>query len=297
MGQFKKQLKWYFLIFLAVICGLVWYAVFRESRSELTVYVLDIGQGDAIFIEAPNGNQILIDGGPNGKILEELGNIMPFYDRTIDTLILTHPHEDHLNGLIEVLKKYKVSAVLESGNNGKTSAYDVFQKLIKENGARHFYVKRGTKLNIAQSLQLNILLPIFNLQNGGIHNQMVVGKLIYGKTSFMLTGDMEKNLENYLVVLEKENFHPTSDDPKGQKIKSDVLKVSHHGSKTSTSEIFLGWVSPKYAVISAGEKNKYGHPNKEVLDRLEKFGAQIFRTDLNGLIKIKSDGQNIEIKN
>lgn len=281
MERFKKQLKWYFLIFLAGICGLVWYAVFSESRSGLTVYTLDIGQGDAIFIEAPNGNQILIDGGPNKKVLSELAKIMPFYDKTIDAIILTHPHEDHLNGLNEVLKNYKVGAVLESGNGGETSAYDVFQNLIKENGARRFYVKRGTKLNITQNLKLDILLPIFNLQSGGIHDQMVVGKLIYGKTSFMLTGDMEKNLENYLTTFEKEN------------LKSDVLKAGHHGSKTSTSENFLGWVSPKYAMISSGEKNKYGHPHKEVLDRLEKFGAQIFRTDLNGGIKIKSDGENI----
>lgn len=285
MERFKKHAKWYFLIFLAGICGLVWYAVFRESRNGITFTILNIGQGDAVFIEAQNGNQILIDGGPNGKILEELGNVMPFYDRTIDALILTHPHEDHLNGLNEVLKNYKVNAVLESGNRGETSSYDVFQKLIKQNGARHFYVKRGTKLNIDKNLRLNILLPIFNLQNGGIHDQMVAGKLIYGKTSFMLTGDMEKNLENYLTTFEKEN------------LRSDVLKVGHHGSKTSTSENFLGWVSPKYAVISVGEKNKYGHPHKEVVDRLEKFGAQIFRTDLNGMIKIKSDGENIEIKN
>lgn len=281
MERFKKQLKWYFLILLAGTCGLMWYAVFRESRNGLAVYILNIGQGDAIFIEALNGNQILIDGGPNKKVMSELAKIMPFYDKTIDAIILTHPHEDHLNGLNEILKNYKVGAVLESGNRGETASYDVFQKLIKENGAKHFYAKRGTKLNIAQNTRLNILLPIFNLKNGDVHDQMVVGKLIYGKTAFMLTGDMEKNLENYLITFEKEN------------LKSDVLKTGHHGSRTSTSENFLGWVSPKYTIISAGEKNKYGHPHKEVLNRLEKFGAQIFRTDLNGGIKIKSDGENI----
>lgn len=281
MERFKKHIKWYFLILLAGTCGLVWYAVFRESRNGLAVYILNIGQGDAIFVETPNGNQILIDGGPNKKVLSELAKIMPFYDKTIDMIILTHPHEDHLNGLNEVLKNYKVGAILESGNRGETASYDVFQKLIKENGAKHFYARRGTKLNIAQNSRLDILLPIFNLKNGDIHDQMVVGKLIYGKTGFMLTGDMEKNLESYLTTFEKEN------------LKSDVLKTGHHGSRTSTSENFLGWVSPKYTIISTGEKNKYGHPHKEVLDRLEKFGAQIFRTDLNGGIKIKSDGENI----
>lgn len=280
MEYFKKKLKWYFLIFLAVLCGLVWYAVFRESRNGLTIYALNIGQGDGIFIEAPDGNQILIDGGPNGKILEELGNVMPFYDRSIDALVLTHPHEDHLNGLIEVLKNYKIKAVFESGNKGETSAYFIFQKLIKEKGVRHFYVKRGTKLNIGENLRLDILLPVFNIPNGDIHDQMIVSKLNYGKTMFLFTGDMEKNLENYLTTFEKEN------------LKSDVLKVGHHGSKTSSSENFLGWVSPKYAIISVGEKNKYGHPHKEILDRLEKFGIKIFRTDLNSMIKIKSDKEN-----
>lgn len=263
---------------------LVWYAVFRESRKGLAVYALDIGQGDAIFIEAENGNQILIDGGPNKKILEELGKVMPFYDRKINTIILTHPHEDHLNGLIEILKKYKVGAVLESGNSGKTSAYSEFQKIIKEKNIPIFLTKQGMKLEIDSGAELNILLPVLNIPQGGIHDQMVVSKLTYGNNSFMLTGDMEQNLENYLTTAEKEN------------LKSDVLKVGHHGSRTSTSKEFLGWVSPKYAVISAKTGNKYGHPHKEILERLNNFGVKIFRTDENGTIKIESDGENISIK-
>lgn len=281
----KKQLKWYFLLLIFIAMILVWYAVFRESRSGLTVYALDIGQGDAVFIESQNGNQILIDGGPNKKVLEELGKIMPFYDRTIDAIILTHPHEDHLNGLIEILKNYKVGAVLEPGEQGKTSAYDEFEKIIKEKNIPLFLAKQGTKINIDKNTEFNILLPIFNIPNGKIHNQMVAGKLIYGKNSFMLTGDMERNLEDYLVYTQKGN------------LKSDVLKIGHHGSRTSTSEEFLGFVSPKIAIISAGAKNKYGHPHKEVLERLKKFGAKIFRTDENGTVKIKSDGENITINN
>lgn len=282
MERLKKQLKWYFLLLLVAGTGLTWYAIFRESRNGLALTVLNIGQGDAIFIEMPNGNQILIDGGPNKKILSELAKIMPFYDKTINAIILTHPHEDHLNGLIDVLKNYKVGAVLESGNRSETAAYNEFEKEITKNDARHFLAKRGTKITLGDDAVLNILFPIFNIPKGDIHDQMVVGKLNYGKTNFMLTGDMEKNVEEYLTDLEKEN------------LKSEVLKIGHHGSKTSTSENFLGWVSPKYAVISAGTKNKYGHPHKEVLDRLEKFSTQIFRTDLSGAIKIKTDGENIE---
>lgn len=280
-----KYFKYGFLGALLFAATLIWYAVLRETRSGLLTAFSDIGQGDAIFIQADNGNQILVDGGPNKKILSELSKIMPFYDRTMDAVILTHPHADHLNGLIEVLKKYKVGAVLESGaeNPDSSAAYEELQKIIQEKNIAHYKVKRGTRLNISEGLTLNILLPIFNLKNGDVHDQMVVGKLNYGKTSFFLTGDMEANLEEYLVFLEKEN------------LKSDILKVGHHGSQTSTSETFLGYISPKYAVIQNGAANKYGHPHQEILERLNKFGVKIFRNDLDGLIRIRSDGEEIFI--
>lgn len=260
----------------------VWYAVYSESRGGLMVAFLDVGQGDAIFVRAPNGNQILIDGGPNKKILSELSNVMPFYDRRIDALILTHPHEDHLNGLIEVLKRYEVGVVLESGNKGETKAYEEFEKIIKDEGIKRMYVKRGTKISVDENAFLNIFFPIFNLRNGGIHDQMVASQLAYGKTKFLLTGDMESNLENYLIILE------------GNKLKSDVLKAGHHGSRTSTSLPFLGFVSPEYVVISAGANNRYGHPHKEVLDKLADFGIKFFRTDKDGTIKFVSDGEEIK---
>lgn len=282
--NFKKYLKWYFLALIFIANAFVWYAVFRESRNGILVAALDIGQGDAIFIETQNGNQILIDGGPNKKILEELGKIMPFYDRKIDALILTHSHNDHLNGLIEVLKNYKVSMVLESGT-GDGKSYEEFEKIIKEREVPRFFIKRGTKLDMGSGTRLKILHPAVNTKNGEIHDQMAVSKLEYGKNSFLFTGDAEENVENYLALTQKEN------------LKSQVLKAGHHGSRTSTSEKFLGWVSPEIAIISVGEKNKYGHPHKEILDRLNKFGVQIFRTDEEGTIKIKGDGENINISN
>jgi len=284
MDNFKKYYKWYFLVFIAAIAFFVWYAVFRESRKELSVWMLDVGQGDGIFIEAPSGGQILIDGGPNKKILQELGNIMPFYDKQIDAVLLTHPHEDHLNGLIEVLKKYRVLAVLESGNKSDNASYKEFENTIKQKNIPRFFIKKGTKININENAVLDILLPVFTIKNGDIHNQMVVAKLNYGKTDFLFTGDMEKNLENYLVLTKKEN------------LKSDVLKIGHHGSRTSTSEEFLGWVFPQIALISAGQNNSYGHPTKEILNRLDSFAVKIFRTDLDGRIKIKSDGETIEVE-
>lgn len=261
----------------------VWYAVYKETSGKLEVDFLDVGQGDAIFIQTPNGNQILVDGGPpNGKVVKELSRIMPFYDRSIDMIILSHPHADHLGGLSEVLSRYKVTTVIDSGTDYKTAEHDAYEETILKNGVKHLLGLRGMKIISADGANFKIILPAINSPELGPHEGMLVSKLTYGGDSFLLTGDMEAPLEKYLLVL-------------GENLKSDVLKVGHHGSKTSTSLEFLAAVNPKYAVISVGEGNKYGHPHQEVLDRLKNFGAQIFRTDKDSTVKTISDGQSISI--
>lgn len=262
---------------------MVWYAVYAESRSGLLVTFLDVGQGDAIFIRAENGNQILLDGGPNKAVLRQLSKVMPFYDRSIDMVVSSHPHSDHLAGLAEVLKRYDVSSVVESGTNLNTPEYQEWKTLLADKNIPHFYGKRGMRINLDKNLYLKILLPIVDAQNLEPHTGMLVAKLVYGNTSYLLTGDMEKTLENYLVGLE------------GAHLKADVLKIGHHGSSKSTSESLLGFSSPQYAIISAGEGNSYGHPHKETLEILNRFGIKIFRTDENGMIETKSDGDNIAV--
>jgi len=262
---------------------LVWYAVFAESRSGLKVAFLDVGQGDAIFIQAENGNQILLDGGPNKAALNQLSKVMPFYDRSIDMVIASHPDSDHISGLIEVLKRYKVYSAMEPGTKSDNVIYQEFENLVKEKNIQDIFAGRDMRVNLDNGLYLDILLPVVDPENLDPHAGMLVIRLVYGKNSFLLTGDMEKSLEGYLVFLE------------GHNLKTDVLKVGHHGSRTSTSEVLLGFSAPEYAVISVGKDNQYGHPHKETLDILNKFQIPILRTDESGMIKIKSDGEQIFI--
>lgn len=259
----------------------------------LEVIFFDVGQGDAAFIETPERQQILIDGGPNGQvILEKLGEEMPFWDRTIDLVVLTHPEKDHMAGLIEVLKKYKIENILWTGVVRDTAEYKEWVKLIKEEGANIVIARAGMRiLGGSTSLQiwgrsdldssrtlLELLYPFESLEGKAMkdsNDTSIVAKLVFGETSFLFTGDATKSVERQLL-------HQV------EQLNSDVLKVGHHGSKTSTSREFVEAVSPEIAVISAGKNNSYGHPHQEVLDNLA--GARIMRTDLEGGIKLKSDG-------
>ena len=278
-----KNFKYYFVGALFLMTVFVWYAVFAETRGGLTIAFLDVGQGDAIFIESPNGNQILLDGGPNKKVLRELTEIMPFYDRSIDMIISSHPDKDHIAGLVEVARRYNVSAAMESGVNSNSAVYRELNKIIDEKEIQKIFARRGMRINMGDGVYIDILFPDRDVSGLETNAASIVAKLIYGKTSFMLTGDSPKAMEQYLVSLG------------GKALKSDVLKTGHHGSKTSTSESFLGYVSPKYAVISSGAGNRYGHPHQETIDLLNRFKIPILRADELGTIKMKSNGENMMI--
>ena len=288
--MFKKDKKWNLGILIALICFniLAWIAVYDLSQPAfLEVIFFDVGQGDAIFIETPKKHQILIDGGPGVVILEKLAKSMPFYDRTIDLIILTHPEFDHLSGFNEVLKKYKVSNILWTGIVRDTAEYKEWKKLIEEEKAEIFIAKAGQKIlwESETNNYMEVLYPFENLEGKVFedsNNTSIISKLVFGKNSFLFTGDAYKNVEGELINKKAE-------------IDSDVLKVSHHGSKTSSSEEFIKSVSPQIAVISAGIGNKYGHPHQEVLELLEKYDIKILRTDKDGDIKIISDGKNYAI--
>jgi len=280
--KIKKQFKYYFLGLLFLAAVFVWYAVFSEERKGLEIDFLDVGQGDAIFIQAPNGNQVLLDAGPNKKVLSELSKVMPFYDHSIDLAVESHPDNDHIAGFIDAFKRYDIGAIMESGVEVDTPVYQELEKTIKDKNIQKILAKRGMRINLGDGIYIDILLPVINNPNFSPHDGMVVLKLNYGKNSFLLTGDMEEKMENYLVSIDNN-------------LKSDVLKIGHHGSKTSTSEALLGYVNPDYAIISVGKDNKYGHPTPEVLERLNQFKIPILRTDERGTIKIKSNGENLQI--
>lgn len=281
MQKFGKNFKYYFIGMLILACFFVWYAVFAESGQELEVDFLDVGQGDAIFIQAPGGNQILIDVGPNKAVLGELAKVMPFYDRSIDMVIESHPDSDHIGGLPEVLNRYDVGAVMESGVNSDSAIYVETEKIISNKNIKKILARRGMKINLGDGGYLDILFPDRDVAGMDANDASIIAKLQYGDKSFLFTGDSPQKMEKYLVSLD------------GKNLNSDVLKIGHHGSKTSSSDEFLGYISSEYAVISVGKDNKYGHPHQEILDRLQKFSINILRTGELGTIKIKSDGENI----
>ncbi|MFY9462828.1 MAG: MBL fold metallo-hydrolase, partial [Candidatus Sungiibacteriota bacterium] len=249
----------------------------------LVMRVFDIGQGDSIFIEMPNGNQVLIDGGPSDAVLARLGRVMPFWDRSIDLVILTHPHADHITGLIQVLKRYDVGMVLTSGVNYSTPEWNEWRALLERKHIPVVIAKRGQRARFSKTAYLDILTPFQSFIGASpknVHDAMIVSKLYDASATALLTGDMEKSLEYQILFF-------------GDDIKSDVLKIGHHGSKTSTTEDFLAAVSPKIAVISVGKKNRYGHPYQQTLDTLKKFGVKIFRTDQDGDVRLMSNGRSI----
>ena len=282
MNRRKILITAVFLL-LATSCLFVWYLVAIESSHALRVYFLDVGQGDAIFIETPNGNQILIDGGPsNGKVVKELSKIMPFYDRSIDLVMASHPHADHIGGLNEIFKRYKISLVVDSGVDYKTAEYEAYQKNIKDEGANWIGAQRGMILKLDKEVYLDVLLPVKTNPGLSPHDGMLVLRMRSPDGAVFFSGDMEAPLEKYLVIL-------------SGNITSEILKVGHHGSKTSTSDELLGAIKPEYAVISVGKDNKYGHPGKEVLKRLSDFDIETFRTDESGTVKIFFDKEGLHI--
>lgn len=279
-----KNLKQFLLLGLLILNIFIWYVIFSAESDKLTVAFLDVGQGDAIYIEAPNGNQILIDGGPDKSVLRELGKVMPFYDRSIDIVIATHPDKDHIGGLPDVIERYDVDFVLESGAENDTSIKKALEDSILKNNVKEILARRGMRINLGKGVFLNILFPDRDTSGFESNTASIVARLVYGDTEFILTGDSPKNIEEYLVMLD------------GKKLESDVLKAGHHGSKTSSSESFVGFVSPKYSVISAGRDNKYGHPHQETLDVLNQFGSVILSTQDSGIIVFESNGENVFLK-
>ena len=282
---------WLFIIGILFFLNVfVWQEVFAlTSDSNLKVYFLNVGQGDSAFIKTPENHQIVIDGGPDSSALAKVSKLMPFWDKTIDLVVLSHPEKDHMQGLLEVLKKYKADYILQSGIEKDSNEFREWQKVLeiqKNWGAKIINVNAGDIVRLGES-ELDILSPLESLAGQKIddssNDSCVVAKLNYGQNSFLFTGDIDMKSEKEIVAVQ--NTATT---------KSDVLKVAHHGSKYSTSEEFLQNVAPKFAVIDVG-KNSYGHPTAEALQRLEKFGIKVLRTDINGDIKFLSDGSNIKL--
>ena len=254
--------------------------IYSRKNNELKVVFLDIGQGDAILIQTPFGQDILIDGGPGTKIIHELDKHMGFWNRDIELMILTHPHADHVDGLVEVLKRYEVEKVLGYEINYNYSAFHEWLRLIKEKEIPFNRTKVGDKFILGENLFLETLYPFSDITGQefkDVNDASIINRLCYFETCFVLTGDASKEMELDLVN-------------SGLNIKAEVLKVGHHGSKYSSDEAFLKLVNPKYAIIQSGKDNKHGHPHYITLKRLIDSGAEILRNDEKGEIICHTDG-------
>ncbi|MFW6283519.1 MAG: ComEC/Rec2 family competence protein [Minisyncoccales bacterium] len=269
------------LLIFSFIVFLLWGVVFYYSNPLFSISFLDVGQGDAIFIETPSKKQILIDGGPDRKVLKELNKRLPFWDRKIDLLVLTHPDHDHIRGLIDVLKYYEVENILFTGVSKSSKEYKEWLKNANLEKSRVFIAQKGQDFKMGE-VEFDILYPFENhlgREVSNINNSSIVTKLKYKDKTFLLTGDIEKKVEEK-IIKEYEN------------ISADILKIGHHGSRHSTGKSFLKKVKPEIAVIQVGE-NDYGHPSELVLNKLNNFNIPVLRNDLDKEVIFFSDGFNL----
>ncbi len=252
----------------------------QEVNKELKVVFFDVGQGDSAFIKTPHGQDIIIDGGPDNVVLGKIGENMGIFNNDIELMILTHPHEDHVTGLVEVINRYEIERVIYSGIIYDSEIYKIFLEKIREEGAEIIIAKKSERIRMADDLYLEILYPNRNISENNINNindTSVVVRLVHGENSFLFMGDAESSVEREIW---------------SNGLSSQVLKVSHHGSKTNNAD-FLKMISPEYSVISVGEKNRFGHPSVLVTNTLKNINSKVLRTDELGDLYFFSDGEDL----
>lgn len=285
-SHIQKYIKWYLLLALIILSFGLWYVVLHENRQGvLTFAVLDIGQGDALFIESPTGKQVIVDGGPDKNLMGEISNVLPWYDREIDMIVVTNPDQDHYSGFIPFLDKYKVNSILESGTTNPNPAYGVLENKIKQKNIPKIIAVRGQVIDIGGGAYLQILFPDRDVSGLTPNDGSIVMKLVYGDTSVLFQGDSTAKIEQYLLSLSTTTLQST------------ILKAGHHGSRTSSYVGYVKAVSPKWTVISSGKNNSYGHPHKETLETMQKLGIPTLDTCNNGTIIFESDGKILILKN
>ncbi len=264
---------------LSVLTIVIWTGIFAAPR-ELRVTFLNVGQGDAIFVESPSGVQMLVDAGKNRQVIRELGRVVSLFDRSIDVVLATHPDADHIGGLPDVFKRYDVDLVIESSvaDTEGVDATALENAVSHEEGARRIVATRGQVIDLGSGVTVEILFPDRAVSHVETNTGSVIAMVRYGATSFLLTGDAPKEIEEYLVRLD------------GERLDSTVLKAGHHGSRTSSALSFVGFASPDYAIFSRGCDNSYGHPHDEPRAVFARFDIETLDTCTDGRIAFQSDG-------
>lgn len=273
---------WGLLMALLVAAGVF---IVKLPDGKLHFWALDVGQGDAILLVLPDGNKVLVDGGADDKVVQRLAEVLPFYDRTIELVILTHPHPDHMIGLIEVIKRYDVGRLVMTGIKYDYPGYDAFLETVAKKQVPVLFADGKKDLKFGEVI-LDFLFPLAPIQGqyfGNVNNSSIVFRVLYGNNAFILQGDLEKEGEAQLAA-------------SGLDLRASVIKVGHHGSRTASSDDYLAKVLADFAVISCGAGNRYNHPHIETMRALKKYRVKVWRTDLDGTVEFASDGNVIEIR-
>jgi beta-lactamase superfamily II metal-dependent hydrolase len=274
-----KKSGWIRLLLIALLLLLASSSV--TANENLTAHFIDVGQGDSILLHF-NQTDILIDAGS-----QDMGQRVETYLRNhgvsdLDLVVSTHPHEDHIGGLVKILQDFPVEQVLDSGQTHSSQIFNTYLTLIDQKNIPYAVAERGQKINFDPDVSIDVLSPPKKRFAGDLNQNSIVLKVVYNNVSFLLMGDANDKAESSLIS-------------SGQDLKSDILKVGHHGSATSSSYLFLSKILPAISIISVGAGNDYGHPTQQTLSALGDIGSTIYRTDTNGNIIVTTDGQSYSI--
>ena len=256
--------------------------VTTSSIGTMKVHYIDVGQGDATLVQVNNEN-LLIDAGPNSSAKSLVDYLKGIGVSTIDHVIATHPHEDHIGGMDEIFEAFEVENFYSPKVDHTTKTFEKMITAVKNEGLSVTTIKSGdgSKINLGDGTKVEIFSPVDDKYDN-LNDYSPIMKITFGDDSFLFTGDAETFVEKQVIA-------------NGESLDADVVKVGHHGSTTSSSKEFIKEVSPNIAVIPVGEGNDYGHPHKEILDLLENNNIELLRTDLEGTIVLESDGNNIRV--
>ncbi|MFH1509367.1 MAG: MBL fold metallo-hydrolase [bacterium] len=267
------------LIFILIIIIALSFSFYEDTNSDNTVNFLDVGEGDGTHIRLENSVDIIIDGGPDNNILKELGKTLPIFDKRIEYLIMSHADYDHMIGLIEIAKRYTIGEVLIPELKSNHENYLTLMKILEQKNIEPQIVHQGDELDIYNS-KIKFFWPEVDCIKSTNYCSLIFS-LTIDDVVFLFTGDADIEAEEKIL---------------GSSLKSDVLKVGHHGSASSTSDNFLSQISPQYGIISVGLENRYGHPSISVLEHLQKNNVRIIRTDEAHTITFKINHKSLILK-
>ncbi|OGH48252.1 MAG: hypothetical protein A3A51_04520 [Candidatus Levybacteria bacterium RIFCSPLOWO2_01_FULL_39_10] len=279
-----KRNAFIFFIALVFLFGYTVVQISQYSSDKLTIVFCDVGQGDAIFIRTPAKTDILIDGGPDKSVLDCLSHNMPFWDKTIDLIVLTHPHADHMTGLVSVIERYKVLSFYDSNERPNDEIYALLMQKLADKNLSARKLARGNNFKDSSGMRFRIFWPRLkssdevkqNISNNDLNSLSSVGILKFGNFSVLFTGDAESEiLKNFAAEIGDVN----------------ILKVPHQGSSGALTDEILEIIKPELAVILVGENNRYGHPSRDTVELLKKHKVKVLRTDIDGEIKVASNGK------